>query len=347
MKITYVLFNMLLVLVLCSCKKEIKDRQDTSVQDIYVSGYQNKGTKAIATLWKNGIAAELTDGTKNAYANAVFVLNEDVYVVGNDGSKPIMWKNGLSVDLPLIAGNVSGAASSVYVTGSDIFIAGYQNDGNVNQAVLWKNGETVQLVNYYLVQDAKANAVYAVGNDTFVAGYQRYKTPNRDGAVYWKNRSPVALMPPGNYSVANSIFVQDNDVFVVGHEVSDGRTEAKLWKNNNAFTPLADGTTKISSAESIYISGTNIYIAGYQVNPVTNKYEAKLWENGFETILPLSDGTDFSWARAVYASGVDTYVAGYQNKNGKRIATVWKNKLAITTLTDGTNEAEANGIFVK
>lgn len=350
MKTTYVLFIVLLTLTFLSCKREIEELQSKSAPDVYVAGYQYKGIHSIATLWKNGIARNLTDGTKNAYAFSVFMVNEDIYVVGSDNLEPIMWKNGVRTKLPLLAGYISGHAQSIYISGSNIFIAGSQNDGHDNAAVLWKNGVATKLNN--TKGDAAARAVYAVGDDVFIAGYQNPYINIGEMGVRWKNNFIGLPMPEGGNSMANSIFVQDNDVFIVGDaNIGNGRTEAKLWKNNKPFysLSLADGTgaRNISSAESVYVVGTSIYIAGYIVNPITKNYEATLWENAVETILPLTVGGSFSWGHSVYVSGSDIYVAGYQNKNGKRIATVWKNKLSITNLTDGTNEAEAFSIFVK
>jgi hypothetical protein len=42
--------------------------------DVYVAGYEGPGAIAKATVWKNGIATNLTNGTNNAYATGVFVV---------------------------------------------------------------------------------------------------------------------------------------------------------------------------------------------------------------------------------------------------------------------------------
>ncbi len=41
--------------------------------DVYVARFEKRGTIRIATLWKNGVATALTDGTNDVYAYSVFV----------------------------------------------------------------------------------------------------------------------------------------------------------------------------------------------------------------------------------------------------------------------------------
>jgi hypothetical protein len=62
---------------------------------IYVAGFnKNEDGRAVAKLWTDGTGTDLTDGSVNSYAVSVFVLDGDVYVVGNENTQKIMyWKN--------------------------------------------------------------------------------------------------------------------------------------------------------------------------------------------------------------------------------------------------------------
>jgi hypothetical protein len=41
--------------------------------DVSAIGYESNGTKDVAKLWKNGVATNLSDATKDAGADVVFV----------------------------------------------------------------------------------------------------------------------------------------------------------------------------------------------------------------------------------------------------------------------------------
>ena len=67
---------MLIATGFTACKPNSKPKEI----DIYVSGSERNGTKVVAKVWKNGKELyELTDGSKSAVANSVFVVGGDVY----------------------------------------------------------------------------------------------------------------------------------------------------------------------------------------------------------------------------------------------------------------------------
>ncbi|RYG15828.1 MAG: hypothetical protein EOO07_14545 [Chitinophagaceae bacterium] len=68
--------------------------------DVYACGYEINGGKSIAKLWKNGVATNLSDGTKDEVCKKVFAIDNDVYIAGYDNngttSKAKIWKNGVA-----------------------------------------------------------------------------------------------------------------------------------------------------------------------------------------------------------------------------------------------------------
>ena len=105
--------------------------------------------------------------------------------------------------------------------------------------------------------------------------------------------------------------------------VDTKRTEAvaKIWKNGVATT-LTDGT-KDADIRSVYISGTDIYAAGYERN-AGNKRVGKIWKNGVATALTTSTFGNAEIA-SVFVSGADVYAEGFEpDINTNDIAKVWK-----------------------
>ena len=100
--------------------------------------------------------------------------------------------------------------NSIAVSGTDVYVAGSQWDGNLMHnangseyrnptAKYWKNGSPVNLTDGSKWAEAKSIAVS--GNDVYVAGFEG------GVAKYWKNGNPVILGDVSKYSEAYSIFL--------------------------------------------------------------------------------------------------------------------------------------------
>ena len=131
---------------------------------------------------------------------------------------------------------------------------------------------------------------------------------------------------------------EPGDVYVAG--TVEGK--AVLWKNG--FLQNLTDETEHFFPQSVYISGNDIYMAGYGSG-------AKLWKNG---VVQKLDG---HIAYSVFVSGGDVYVVGekvvresygFGGRGMPAIITaaiLWKNG-SEQYLTDGTNTAYAASVFV-
>jgi len=104
---------------------------------------ESEDGRDVATLWVNGEARRLGDGSENTNAYSVFVSGGDVYVAGSEGNYfAALWVNGVPQRLDNDSGDVSSRyarADSVFVSGNDVCVAGTDWIG-APRALLWKNG---------------------------------------------------------------------------------------------------------------------------------------------------------------------------------------------------------------
>jgi len=129
----------------------------------------------------------------------------DVYVAGYNGNFAKLWING--IPQYLTDGTYCARANCVFVSGNDVYVAGYEeNSQGKLVATLWKNGNGQRLTNGK--EWAEANSVFVSGNDVYVAGNKRYEDGGDYGPVLWKNAVAQNLTDDGWGSAgAYSVFV--------------------------------------------------------------------------------------------------------------------------------------------
>jgi len=246
-----------------------------SGNDVYMAGSMNIGaTYSAAVLWKNGVATYLTDGTNdNAQALAVSVVGNDVYVLGSEGttSKHIkVWKNSTliyDIEVPYEIW-----PTSMYVYGSDVYIAGYESGTYATKGVrVWKNGIETILTNPDKYKTLYANSIFVKNNNVYVVGYRTSSGAN-DGAVLWTNG--IAEYTPNAYFY--SVFVYGNDVYVAGETYIASTWYPAIWKNGEITLLSSRGgdanavfvvPSSTSSIDKIFNANSLIY-----PNPTSNSF---------------------------------------------------------------------------
>ncbi len=157
-------------------------------------------------------------------------------------------------------------------------------------------------------------------------------------AVTWENGSADTL---SFHAVAQSVFVDGNDIYVAGWEGEfPNNTIATYWKNGNPIH-LSDGTTS-TYAKSIFVLEGDVYVTGFEDG---SKIMARCWKNG--VLMPISSpGTIHSIAVSSFVSGSDVYIVGWVfDLSSTTVAAYWKNG-NLVRLTDGTSDCMAESIFV-
>jgi hypothetical protein len=222
------------------------------------------------TYWKNEIGINLDNPTIiSPTATSTVLSDNNIYTAGSaytshyEKIAPIYWKNqDEAIKLPT-HGFSNGYANSIAVAGNDIFIAGYtfNPSAGYNSACYWKNGVINFMHSTTIYESGEANSVFLSDTNIHIAGkiHSAIYAPSIDIAVYWKNGKATELTDRLTASVANSIFVQGNDVYIAGGIAGPDRFwRAAYWKNGVA-TILE---SKYSVANAITVFENDVYIAG-------------------------------------------------------------------------------------
>ncbi|MDR1780763.1 MAG: hypothetical protein LBR50_08560 [Tannerella sp.] len=207
--------------------------------------------------------------------------------------------------------------------------------------------------------------------DVYVAGN------TNDGATVWQNGS--VLYSFGNYTGANSIYVDGEDIYVAGFKSISGIESAVVWKNNKEITlasitaPTTLPTSPASitavdswgaTAVSVIVYKGDVYALGYTYIGYTDgsnlarlDYTAKVWKNGEELYTIVNDSyepyTGMTWFYSPAISSMsiyngDVYVAGFCPKgtvySELEFMSLWKNGEPVDASEEYKN---ASSVFVE
>lgn len=318
----------------------------TVTPTIYVSGDTGYSYLTAPVYWKNGKLTSLPSRT-NSYAKSIIFSGKDIFISAVYGgfssvNTVAYWKN----DLPINVAFDPTISSSTYpigisISGNDKYVLGMSND----TTLLWKNNDiSTRLVFSQYHQGSFSTDIAVSGNDVYITG-QLYTSSKGSLATYWKNSTAVNLpstLIPYTYavSVANSVIVINGDTYITGtlyHNNQpynvDNPGAAIYWKNGVEMPLVSNGHP--STANSITVSGTDVYVTGGIVmsNGLT---EAVYWKNGIPTYLSNSTAlSQLCMARCLVINGTDIYVAGNIGEFG---ATYWKNGVAVPLININGNE---------
>ncbi|MDR1841327.1 MAG: hypothetical protein LBQ86_05320 [Holophagales bacterium] len=293
--------------------------------DIYVAGYNAADSvdywfQHSATYWKNGEEITLTEPGIYAEAESIFVVGDNVYVAGNTFRTPsfvpaypvaTLWKNGEPTYFSDPDDwNIVSRAYSVCVSGDDVYVAGYLTSEymQIYHATIWKNGET-QLIGDKIESSLVYSILVSSGN-VYAAGLQYrldHSGVSLPHATIWKNGEPQYLPEKRSdrpdtedwfnpaISMAKSVFVSGNDVYVAGWgslfapgSTGSGTHRALLWKNGEQSV-ISDGKNGTSTeAFSVFVVNDDVFVAGRQEKSIDGDNMARLWKNGVPQSLNTS-----------------------------------------------------------
>ena len=140
----------------------------------------------VALFWKNDSIIYLGNYTT---ISSIAVSGNNVYFSGSRyGTGALYWKNGSAVSMS--NNSIYNYATSIAVSGTDVYVARVGGKTNFSIATYWKNGKQVNLTNG--PKNAYASSIAISGTNVYVAGSED------SVAKYWKNSTAVTLgkFPP-------------------------------------------------------------------------------------------------------------------------------------------------------
>ena len=260
---------------------------------------------------------------------------------GTNGTNHVAkyWEDGQEVVLS--NGTNDAYANSIFVSGSDVFIAGTEATPQTELPVYWQNNTETKLP--IKSGYGRANSVYISGGNAYIAG------GDSTWAVYWKNGLETVLENADSGSSANAVFVSGNDVYIAGTRGYN----AVYWKNGN----IVDLTGYTVPTQHVRVNGISvvngdIFVVGY-VNYAASPFPyMNYWANGVATDLNTgydisSPNNNFGEVCSVFASGNDLYIAGMVETTNQMInhAVYWKNGVE-TVLTGSATNTFACSIYI-
>src|SRR5690606_33068003 len=216
--------------------------------------------------------------------------NGDVYLPGSskNGNRGVetYCKNGKPVVPRSDAEEIEGL-TSIFPSGSDIYTAGTAVKYTHTDIVAndWHHGTPIRTS-----ENAAAYSIFVFGNDVYVAGSEYIGSVRV--ATYWKNGKPTRLTNGTEDGIANTLFVENDDVYISVFDYEEGNM---YWKNGKV-TKLTDNQ---SEGCEIFVSNGDVYTTGSVTNGSNQR--AAYWKNEQQTLL--TDGTEtYSDVYAVYVT---------------------------------------------
>jgi hypothetical protein len=265
--------------------------------------------------------------------NSINHTGPDIYIAGDNGTSPVLWKNGNAQILT----STTGSANKVVLSGNDVYVAGIEalvNDltpaGPTGQFVYWKNGIENKIGNLRFIQFSSSASIAVSGMDVYYSN-----------SYCWKNGAQITLAGQSLIGI-QSCFSTGTDIYFLGY---DSLYNAVYWKNGKLNIIASESPSQSGPAAiCIYALGNNVYVGGSMSN------NALYWENGTAHYLQTTaSGSSVSYTSSIFVSGQDVYTTGplfVQTNAGINIPAYWKNGIEQDLPLNGATHGYTSSIFV-
>lgn len=233
-----------------------------SGSDVYAAGWYRVNKSATtsfkrdaAVVWKNGTEIMLANSSYSqafevcAEGNKIFVCG---FTTNSDGfAMPTLWTStdGLSTFQTKAFGGVAkhAYAEGMCVSGNDVYMVGYGDNGENRSAMLWKNDEEVKILDN---GKSYAYSVTVADGHVYVVGYvvKTYENGECAVATLWVDGVAQSLTDIKKDSQAWDVFVKNGNVYVSGFIGG----QIVIWENGTAGA-IRYGSSESACATGIYV----------------------------------------------------------------------------------------------
>lgn len=181
-----------------------------SGNNVYVIGTTQavNNISFISKIWINGQPKIISN--LDSRVSSIFIKDNDVYITGKEKNSSGIFEakywiyNTLvdtftKIDLLTSASSTNVEAYSLFLNGTDVYVAGAERDANTWSAFYWKNGQKIVLSD--LTANAFLTGINIDGNDIYAFGNDSNKIK------VWKNGVAKNYSDGTNLAFTYSIFI--------------------------------------------------------------------------------------------------------------------------------------------
>ena len=351
------------MMVLCcagySCKLEPEteyvyqiDYYAADLNGILLAGYTSGGTSSVPVYWEDGDVTEMED---NGYGGSAAVSVENggtifsagrTYDAAGINQVPCAWSGTALVELPLPPDSPSGAAESIFITDTSVYVSGwYEAGGNPGEerpcywtAPLPSGTVFARTDLEYDEPDAsvlqpvsRARAVAVVGGQVCTAGYFTGSPSGNPYPCYWLGTDRTTLRNYGNGKVYAVVEGEaGTPVFGGCWDNTAGTIKPCIWNGGAIVEYIPDADPEYDDYEGcifgLCYSGGALWTAGWIRDTVTGSIERPaVWEEGVLNVLPHGSGPE--WATGIVFRDGQAFLSGVYSAGGSYEGCVWSDNV--------------------
>jgi hypothetical protein len=251
-----------------------------------------------------------------ASASGIFVDSNDIYICGNIGGRPVVWKNGSVFS---ILDSYSAGVFGISVYNGDVYCVGNHYNTNRYVPCMWLNGSRSDLaVPSGASPKGTALAIEVNSDGVYISGYTWPVRNVSSGArvSVWVNGSLTRYDTPSEFSsvrsaVGNGITVDSGNIYVCGFVSGIGHADAGFLYTNGSSSILQTVGAGVTYTTGITYSQGSVYISGQYYDNNNNVVPAT-WQGTSLQPLPESWANTIGVNTCITSQGANVLVGGYQ-----------------------------------